>query len=149
MRKLIVVNKIIKMIFDYIYIVVNFYCWKKCLVVLDFCFNLCFFFCLYFKLVDLFIFLSLLKVIGFIISEDNCLILFKVIYVMFSVCFDFLILIYVWGKVNFWFLWIVSVYVSLSGSCCFLWIELLEYIEIVIGVIGIKEGILLDMEGLI
>ena len=147
MRKLIAVNKIIKMTFDHTYIVVNFYCWKKRLVVSDFCFNLCSSSCLYFKLADLFILLSLSKVIGSTISEDNCLTLLKATYVMPSVCSDFPISTHAWGKVNPWLLWIVSAHASLSGSCCLSWTELPEYTEIVTGAIGTKEGILLDMEG--
>ena len=115
------------MTFDHIYIVVNFYCWKKHLVVSDFCFNLCSSSCLYFKLADLFILLSLSKVIGSTISEDNCLTLLKATYVMPSVCSDFPISTHAWGKVNPWLLWIVSAHASLSGSCCLSWTELLNW----------------------
>lgn len=44
---------------------------------------------------------------------------------------------------------IVKVYVSFSGICCFLWIKLVDDIEIVIGIIGIKFGVLLYIDGLI
>lgn len=67
-------------------------------------------------------------------------ILFMVIYVIFVVFLFGLISIYVFGRVSFWFLCIVIVYVSFSGNCCFLW-NVSRYLEVIVrGGIGIYFG---------
>lgn len=82
-------------------------------------------------------FVSFLNVMGSIIIEERLRDLLMVIYEIFRVFFFVLIFIYDLFSVRFWFLWIVNVYVSFKGSCCFSCIEL---IDVVIGGIGIYEG---------